>query len=161
EGGTLAQKMAGNPQPPAEAARVVETLAAAMHHAHQQRLLHRDLKPANILRTADGVYKITDFGLVKQLDAGAAQTGSGALAGTPPYRAPEQVRAEGRGAGRAADVSARGVILYELLVGRPPFQGDSVLDVLQQVQQAEPLAPRRLRPGLPCDLETVCLKCLE
>ena len=161
EGGTLAQRAAGVPQPPQRAAQIVETLAAAVHHAHRQGLVHRDLKPANVLLTADGVLKITDFGLAKRLDAATAQTASGVLLGTPTYMAPEQVASEHGGVGPAADVYALGVILYELLTGRPPFQGDSVLELLRQVQEQEPLPPGRLQPGTPHDLETICLKCLE
>jgi hypothetical protein len=166
EGGTLAQKTAGNSQPPGDAARTVETLALAVHHAHGAGLVHRDLKPANVLLTADDVLKITDFGLTKQLTSEAgvsarARTGNGAILGTPSYMAPEQV-ANGRGAvGPAADIWALGVILYELLTGRPPFQGNNVLEVLRQVQEQEPLPPTRLRAGLPRDLETICLKCLH
>jgi WD40 repeat protein/predicted Ser/Thr protein kinase len=174
EGGTLAQKAAGVPQPPHRAAQMVETLAAAVHHAHRAGLVHRDLKPANVLLTAEGVLKIADFGLAKQLhgepgapggepgaNAPGDQTASGALLGTPVYMAPEQVMGRRGAIGPATDVYALGVILYELLTGRPPFQGDNVLDVLRQVQEQEPLSPGRLQPGTPRDLETICLKCLE
>ena len=166
EGGTLAQKAAGVAQPPKPAAHIIETLAVAVHHAHRQGLVHRDLKPANILLTSDGVLKITDFGLAKHLSSSGAataaqQTASGALLGTPTYMAPEQVTAERGTIGPATDVYALGVILYELLTGQPPFQGDSALQVLRQVQEQEPRPPRRLRPGVPHDLETICLKCLE
>jgi tetratricopeptide (TPR) repeat protein len=175
DGGTLAQKAAGVPQAFADAARMVETLASAVHHAHQQGLIHRDLKPANVLLTAEGVLKITDLGLAKRLGGGPRLTASGALLGTPTYMAPEQVSTvaapsgdhatEGNGAapavGPAVDVYALGVILYELVTGRPPFQGESTLPVLRQVQEEEPRPPGRLRPGVPRDLETICLKCLE
>src|SRR5262245_2738181 len=166
EGGTRSGKAAGVPQPPAEAARVVETLATAVHYAHGRGFVHRDLKPGNVLVTADGALKITDFGLAKWLhdvpggDAAAAPTRTGVLVGTPAYMAPEQA-AGNRDIGPATDVYALGVILYQLLTGRVPFQGDSALEVLRQVKEDEPLTPSRLRPGLPRDLETVCLKCLR
>src|SRR5262249_3538785 len=166
EGGTLTRQTAGVPRPPEYAAQIVETLAAAVHYAHGRGFVHRDLKPANVLLTADGALKITDFGLAKWLhdtpggDAAAAPTRTGVLVGTPAYMAPEQA-AGNRDVGPAADVYALGVLLYQLLTGRLPFQGDGALDVLRQVQEEEPLTPRRLRPGLPRDLETVCLKCLR
>jgi tetratricopeptide (TPR) repeat protein len=165
EGGTLAGRTAGVPQAPGYAAGVVQTLAAAVQHAHGRGLVHRDLKPANVLVSADGVLKITDFGLVKWLDlAGTGgegeRTPTGALLGTPAYMSPEQA-AGGREVGPATDVYALGVVLYELLVGRPPFQGDSMLEVLQRVAAETPVALRRLRSSVPRDLETICLKCLE
>jgi tetratricopeptide (TPR) repeat protein len=139
----------------------VEALAAAVHHAHLQGIVHRDLKPANVLVTGDGVHKITDFGLAKRLESTTAHTASGAVMGTPTYMAPEQVASDRQTIGPATDVYALGVILYELLTGRPPFQGDSALAVLRQVQEEEPRPPGQLRPGVPRDLETICLKCLE
>src|SRR5262249_51238343 len=93
-GGSLHQKLAGTPQPPREAARLVETLACAMHYAHERGVSTRDLKPGNVLLTADGTPKITDFGLAKQLDAETSPTLTTAIMGTPSYMAPEQ--AEGR-----------------------------------------------------------------
>jgi serine/threonine-protein kinase len=161
EGGTLAQKTAGNPQPPVEAARVVEVLALAVQQAHAAGLVHRDLKPTNVLLSADGVLKVADFGLVKRLDATSAQTGSGDIMGTPSYMAPEQAGSQGGPVGPAADVYALGAILYELLTGRPPFQSSTPLDTVLQVVRDEPVPPRRLRPKVPRDLETICLKCLR
>jgi WD40 repeat protein/serine/threonine protein kinase len=114
-------------------------------------------------RISDFEPKITDFGLAKVLGdpTEAAGTQSGAIVGTPCYMAPEQAAGKARTVGPLADIYALGAILYELLTGRPPFQGETVLETLLQVQSAEPVPPSRLRPRLRRDLETVCLKCLE
>ncbi len=160
-GGSLADQVRKAPFPPGQAARVVELLARAMHHAHEQGIIHRDLKPANVLVAADGTPKITDFGLAKRLDADAGQTPSGAILGTPSYMAPEQAAGKVRQVGPAADVYALGALLYELLTGRPPFRAATPLDTLLQVLAEEPVPPSRLQPKLPRDLETICLKCLQ
>jgi tetratricopeptide (TPR) repeat protein len=161
EGGSLAQKLAGTPLPPREAAQLVETLARAMHIAHQRGIIHRDLKPANVLLTADGQPKITDFGLAKKLDGAAGQTASGAIVGTPSYMAPEQANGQVKPVGPAVDVYALGAVLYETLTGRPPFKAATPLDTVLQVVSAEPAPPGRLQPHVPRDLETICLKCLH
>jgi tetratricopeptide (TPR) repeat protein len=161
DGGSLAQKLDGKPLPPAQAARYAELLAAAMHCAHQHGIVHRDLKPANVLLTADGGPKITDFGLAKRLEGDSKQTRSGTLMGTPSYMAPEQARGETHAIGPLSDVYALGAILYELLTGRPPFQGATLLDTLEQVRSQEPVPPARLQPKVSRDLETICLKCLQ
>src|SRR5262249_30205327 len=120
----------------------------------------------NVLLAADGTPKITDFGLARALAAGADDsslewdTQSGAILGTPSYMAPEQV-ADSRTAGPAADVYALGSILYECLTGRPPFKPATPLEPLEQVRRQEPVSPRRLQPGVPRDLETICLRCLH
>jgi tetratricopeptide (TPR) repeat protein len=171
-GGSLAQKLAGQPQPPRAGAQLVETLADAMHHAHERGILHRDLKPANVLLAACGladpaspqtefIPKITDFGLAKKLDVGSGQTQTGAILGTPSYMAPEQAQGAGKRVGPAADVYALGAILYECLTGRPPFKAVTLYDTLQQVLNQEPVPVRYLQPQVPRDLETICLKCLR
>jgi WD40 repeat protein len=160
EGGGLAQKLASQPLVSREAARLVEALARAMQLAHSRNLVHRDLKPANVLLTADGVPKITDFGLARQLDSDSGLTQTGAVVGTPSYMAPEQASGRRQDVGSAADVYALGAILYECLTGRPPFKGATVLETLDQVRHQEPVPPGRLQPRVPRDLETVCLKCL-
>jgi WD40 repeat protein len=160
EGGSLSRKLAGAPLPPPAAARLVETLAQAMHYAHSRGIVHRDLTPANVLLAADGTPKITDFGLAKKLDE-VGQTQSGAIMGTASYMAPEQARGQSKEIGPRTDVYALGAILYECLTGRPPFKAATTLDTLQQVTQLDPVPPRQLQPGMPRDLETICLKCLE
>jgi hypothetical protein len=160
-GGSLAQRLVSGPMPLAESARLVATLADAVADAHSRGVLHRDLKPANVLLSEGGAPKITDFGLAKRLDLDSGQTPTTAILGTPSYMAPEQAEGKTREVGPAADVWALGAILYELLTGRPPFRGESEIDTLTQVRQREPVAPSRLQPKVPRDLETICLKCLH
>src|SRR5262249_30598331 len=161
DGGSLAQSIGGKPQPPRQAAETIQLLALAMAVAHQNDIIHRDLKPANVLLTKEGLPKITNFALAKRLEEDSVQTKSGTLMGTPSYMAPEQARGETRAIGPLSDQYALGAILYELLTGRPPFVGPTVLETLYQVRHQEPVPPRGLQPKVPRDLETICLKCLE
>jgi tetratricopeptide (TPR) repeat protein len=160
-GGSLEKKPGGLPLPPLEAAALVETLARAIHAAHDKHVVHRDLKPANILLGEDGAPKISDFGLAKKLEIEQGQTLSGVILGSPPYMAPEQASGKSKKVGPAADVYALGAILYECLTGRPPFKAPNVLDTLAQVLTEDPVPVRRLQPKTPRDLETICLKCLQ
>jgi serine/threonine protein kinase len=161
-GGPLDKKIAGMPQPVAEAAQMTEAMARAMHFAHEQGIAHRDLKPANILLTSDGIPKITDFGLAKRLEEiDSSQTRTGTIMGTPSYMAPEQARGEIHSVGPLSDLYTLGAILYELITGRPPFQGASAVETVMMVTSQETLPPSRLQPKTPRDLETICLKCLQ
>lgn len=160
EGGNLARKIRGRPLPPLEAARITEELARAIHYCHQRGILHRDLKPSNILLTADGVAKIGDFGLAKQLEISGDLTKSGMVMGTPSYMAPEQTQGRSRDVGPHTDTYALGTILYEMLSGRPPFKADSVLETMEQVGSQEPSPPSRFQSKVPRDLETICLKAM-
>jgi WD40 repeat protein len=163
DGGSLA-RLTDKPQPPRLAAALVEKIAAAVHSAHRMGVIHRDLKPDNVLLTGDGEPKIGDFGVAKQFGpegdaAGRFMTQPGTALGTPEYMAPEQAACATPTP--AMDIYALGVILYELLTARVPFQATSPLATLDLVRFQEPVPPRQLQPGLPLDLETICLKCLE
>jgi WD40 repeat protein/predicted Ser/Thr protein kinase len=147
--------------PPFQAAALVEQLARAVHYAHQRGIVHRDLKPSNILLTKDVTPKITDFGLAKRLDDVTNHTRTGDILGTPSYMAPEQAAGDTRAIGPGTDIFSLGAILYEMLTGRPPFEGSSAFDTIYLVMTSEPDRPSHLNTRVPKDLETICLKCLE
>ncbi len=159
-GGSLARQKDRYRNDPKAAAELVEALALAVQHAHERNIIHRDLKPANVLLDDKGQPQITDFGLAKILGGDAELTQSGQLIGTPAYMAPEQAKGAGK-ATAASDVWSLGVILYELLTGRRPFEGQSGQEVTQQVVSVDPVHPRSLSSGLDANLEAIVLKCLE
>ena len=167
-GGSLKQKLI-EPLPPRAAAGLVETITRAVGHLHRHGLIHLDLKPSNILLDGecDGPWdrvipRITDFGVALLTDRDAAsETSLAGIRGTPSYMAPEQTGDSHAEVKEAADIHGLGAILYHMLTGRPPFQGTSTLETLDQVRGQPPVAPRRLNPKIPRDLETIALKCLE
>jgi tetratricopeptide (TPR) repeat protein len=161
EGGTLDTKLGGQPMAAPEAAALVETLTRAIQIAHEAGIVHRDLKPQNVLLGPNGAPKVTDFGLAKRVDGGSDLTASGAVLGTPSYMAPEQAAGKGKQVGQAADIYALGAILYAALSGRPPFRAATPVDTVLQVLHDDPVPPTQLVPGIPRDLETICLKCLR
>ena len=162
DGGTLTDQLKKQRLTPQQAARLIETLARAVHYAHLRGVVHRDLKPGNVLLAGvERVAKITDFGLAKRIDDEARDVSqSGAIMGTAAYMAPEQAAGKVRDTGPAADVYALGALLYECLTGRPPFAGRQHV-VLASVLSEEPVPPSRRGAKVPTDLETICLKCLS
>jgi len=160
-GQNLGQLIRKQPLPPRQAAEYLQTIAQAVEYAHQQGILHRDLKPTNVLVDLNNEVHITDFGLAKRLASESDITITGQTIGSPTYSAPEQVAGRHKEVGPHSDVYSLGAMLYEMLTGRPPFVGESITVVLRQVQEREVVSPRLLNPGVPKDLESICLKCLE
>jgi eukaryotic-like serine/threonine-protein kinase len=161
EGTDLTRLVHESPLPAAHAASLVKTIAEALEHAHSCGILHRDLKPSNVLVDRAGQPHITDFGLAKRLSNDSHITLTGQIFGSPGYMAPEQATPGKVDVGRTGDIYSIGAILYYLLTGRAPFVAESVEATLTQVLTGEIVSPRKLNPGLPADLETICLKCLE
>lgn len=161
EGRTLAELVRDQPLPAKRAATYLQTIAAAVHYAHQQGVLHRDLKPSNILIDATDQPRITDFGLAKRLRGDSDLTLTGQVLGSPNFMSPEQAEGRSELVGPPSDVYSLGAVLYDLLTRQPPFQADTVTTLLKQVVEAEPVPPCSLNPNIPKDLETTCLKCLE
>jgi serine/threonine protein kinase len=181
DGGSLQQKLSGEPQPVLHAAQLMQLLAQAIDFAHGKGIVHRDLKPANVMLTVPqapgsketmtgaaalvgefyGAPKIADFGLAKRVEEDTGATRTGAILGTPNYMSPEQAEGRSKEVGPLADQYALGAMLYELLTGRPPFRGTTVMETIEQVRKQEPVPPSRLQPSVPRDLETICLKALQ
>ncbi len=186
-GGNLDAALNGNPLQPRDAAALCQKLARAVQHAHEHGVIHRDLKPANVLLAGEphaqgdvthgaatggpgaaekthvspeaAEPKVADFGLARNVDDDSGHTRTGDVMGTPAYMAPEQ--ATGQRVGPPADIWALGAILYECLTGRPPFKAATAAETMLLVLSQDPVAPSRLNPRVPADLETICLKCLN
>ena len=141
-------------------ARLVATLARALHYAHKQGVIHCDVKPSNILIDGDGEPHLTDFGIARLLDQEGQLTKSGVI-GSPRYMSPEQASGRRGEVTAATDIYGLGVILYELLTGQPPFRAVTPTETLRQVMEQEPAVPHDSHPLVNRDLSIICLKCLE
>ncbi len=161
EGQNFSELVRQQPLPARRAAMYLHTIALAVQHAHERGILHRDLKPSNILLDVFDQPRITDFGLAKIKDHDAELTIPGAVLGSPNFIPPEQAAGRFSEIAAHSDVYSLGAILYQLLTGRPPFQGETLNEILQQVQGADPVPPGKLNPSVPPDLQTICLKCLQ
>jgi eukaryotic-like serine/threonine-protein kinase len=161
EGGSLAQQMPRFHGRFRAAAQLLETISRAVHHGHQRGILHQDLKPANVLLDAAGAPYVADFGLARALDSEAQVTQTGSVEGTLSYMPLEQACPGDSPLTVAVDVYSLGVILYELLTGRLPFEAESFEMLLARLREGRPLAPRAIDPRIPRSLEAICLECLE
>ncbi|MFO0869944.1 MAG: serine/threonine-protein kinase [Pirellulales bacterium] len=157
EGGNLRRRLAAGPLPAADAARLIQQLAAAVEYLHRQGVIHRDLKPENVLLTAEGTPKVADFGLARHVEASLRCTQTGDVLGTLMYASPEQLRGESSRVDARSDVYSLGVMLYELLAGHRPYEATQLAGLLEKITQETP-APLR---DIPRDLETICAKCLQ
>jgi tRNA A-37 threonylcarbamoyl transferase component Bud32 len=160
-GQNLAQYARDHPLSPVRTAELIKLVAEAIHYAHQRGTVHRDLKPHNVLIDATGQPRITDFGLAKQVEKESHLTHTGTVMGSPSYMPPEQAAGKNDLVGPPSDVYSIGAMLYYLLTGQAPFMAETPLATLRKVMEEEPVAPSKLRPETPPDLETICLKCLE
>lgn len=160
-GKSLSALIRDRPLPPGSAARYVRIIAEAIHYAHEHGVLHCDLKPSNVLIDGNDQPHVTDFGLAKRLADDSQATLSDQVVGSPSYISPEQALGAHSKLSRRCDVYALGALLFHALTGRPPFMGESAADVVHQVLTLAPMPPRLLNPGVPCELEAICVKCLE
>jgi serine/threonine protein kinase/WD40 repeat protein len=160
-GGNLIQKLSGGVLSPKAAAELLNKLCLAVGHSHERGIVHRDIKPGNVLFDENGEPILSDFGLAKSHEIEDAITKSGEMLGTPAYMSPEQIRDASSADDPTTDIYSLGAMLYECLVGRPPFQGATAAETVNEVLEAMPIPPRNIRKMIPVDLDTICLKCLD
>ncbi len=161
DGRPLAARMEEGKTPPQDLLRILAKAARGVAAAHQHGIVHRDLKPANILVTSSGDPKVGDFGLAHLTHSDTDLTRTGATLGTPQYMAPEQVQGRSKEVTPRTDVYALGAILYELLTGQPPHEEPDVVELYRRILNVDPVLPKKLRPSIAADAQTVCLKALE
>ena len=160
EGAHLGELVRGRALPLEALVEILRKAAEGVAYAHARGVVHRDLKPGNIIVGADREPRVIDFGLARLLDHRTFLAVTGSPIGTPYYMSPEQVR-DAASAGPASDVYSLGVCLYEILTGRVPFDGSDAYPVFERILRGDPPRPRSIRPGLPADLETICLKAMD
>lgn len=161
DGRSFTDLLRHGPLPPDRAATYARVVADAVQYAHSRGVLHRDIKPSNVLLDPFDQVRLTDFGLAKKLDGSSDMTATGEMLGTPNYLAPEQASGRQDDIGPGCDIYGIGALLYELLTGRPPFMAQSIQDTLLHIRDTDPVAPARLNPAVPRDLDTIVMKCLE
>jgi tRNA A-37 threonylcarbamoyl transferase component Bud32 len=160
-GRSLAKLIEAGPLDPDRAARLMATVARAVHYLHGHGVVHRDLKPSNILLDDEGEPLVTDFGLAKVFQDDKDRTQTGAILGTPSYMAPEQARGQSAEISPRTDVYSLGAVLYELLTGRPPFREENQLSTILQVLEGEPTLPHRINSRIPLELERIVVRAIE
>ncbi|MCC6742092.1 MAG: protein kinase [Planctomycetia bacterium] len=160
EGQSFDREIHVDKAPPRRVAEVVEAVARGLAQAHAEGIVHRDLKPANVLIDTTRRPLLTDFGLAKEVGAGSSVSVAGQILGTPAYMSPEQAEGNLDKVGERSDVYGLGTVLYEGLTRKPPFEGSGNIEILRKVSGVEPVPPSTLSPGIPRDLEVICLKCL-
>lgn len=161
EGESLAKRIAKGALSPSQAIAIWKQTAAAIQFAHRQGIIHRDLKPSNVLLDQDGQAYVTDFGLARDMSGSEKLTQSGELLGTPQYMAPEQIRGQSQAVGEGTDVYGLGLLLYEMLSGRPAFTASTMADMMVKSLQDSAPPLRELDRRIPLDLETICFRALE
>ncbi len=154
-------QMAGGPMPIPRAAEIARDVARAIHYAHENGIIHRDIKPGNILIDKQGVPRVTDFGLAKDMDARSMLSVTGEVLGTPSYMSPEQAQGLNREIDRRTDIYSLGVVLYRLLAGKVPFEGNTYADTIYKLVNHEPVDPTKLNNHVPAELAAIVLKAME
>ena len=161
QGRPLSALVAAGEITPRRALDITFEVAQALDYAHAEGVIHRDIKPSNIMIDPEGGIHVMDFGLAKQIDSDTKFTRTGTTVGTPAYMPPEQASGESRRVDHRADIYSLGAVLYEMLTGRPPFSGDTMMATLMHVLNDDPTAPKRLNPRIHRDIQTIVLKAME